>query len=64
MYPPNVSWKGELETVFLSIEDLHKAVKSSSGDWFFSGDYPTPGGYKVLNRAYINYFEHKEGRSY
>lgn len=64
VYPPNVSWKGELETVFLSIEDLHKAVKSSSGDWFFSGDYPTPGGYKVLNRAYINYFEHKEGRSY
>ncbi len=60
VYPPNVSWTGELETVFLSIEDLHKAVKSSSGDWFFSGDYPTPGGYKVLNQAYINYFEKKE----
>ncbi|MBR6389473.1 MAG: amidophosphoribosyltransferase [Opitutales bacterium] len=64
VYPTNVSWSGELETIFLSIENLHKAVKSSSGDWFFSGEYPTPGGYKVLNRAYINYFEKKEGRSY
>ena len=61
---PNVEWRGELQIIFQTIKNLHKAVTSSSGDWFFTGNYPTPGGYKVLNRAYMNYFEKKEGRSY
>lgn len=64
VYPPNVSWKGEVQIVFQSIENLHKSIPTCSGDWFFSGDYPTPGGYRVVNQAFINYFEQKQGRSY
>ncbi len=64
VYPQNVNWHGELELVFQTIEDLHKAITSCTGDWYFTGDYPTPGGYMVLNKAYINYYENKEGRSY
>ena len=43
---------------------LHAAVPGHSGDWYFTGKYPTPGGYKVVNQAYVNYFEKNEGRSY
>ena len=64
VYPKNIEWNGEVEIIFQTIEDLHKSIPSCSGDWFFSGDYPTPGGYKVLNNAFINYYENKEGRSY
>ncbi len=62
--PHNVSWNGELEIVFQSIENLHKAITTCTGDWYFTGDYPTPGGYAVLNKAFINYYENREGRSY
>ncbi|MBQ6535091.1 MAG: amidophosphoribosyltransferase, partial [Opitutales bacterium] len=64
VYPKNIEWNGEVEIIFQTIEDLHKSIPTCSGDWFFSGDYPTPGGYKVLNNAFINYYENKEGRSY
>ena len=64
MYPTKGNWHGELEIVFQSIEDLHKSITSCTGDWYFTGDYPTPGGFEVLNNAFINYFENKEGRSY
>ena len=47
----------DLELVYLSIPDLHKACPNNSGDWYFSGNYPTPGGNKLLNRAFINYYE-------
>ena len=64
VYPKNVEWNGEVEIVFQTIEDLHKSITSCTGDWYFTGDYPTPGGYKVLNNAFINYYENREGRSY
>lgn len=64
VYPQNIEWKGELELVFQTIESLHKSIPDCSGDWFFTGNYPTAGGYKVLNTAFINYYENKEGRSY
>ena len=64
VYPQNVSWNGELEVVFQSVENLHKSITSCTGDWFFTGDYPTPGGFKVVNRAFMNYYEKKEGRAY
>lgn len=64
VYPTKGNWHGELEIVFQSIEDLHKSITSCTGDWYFTGDYPTPGGFEVLNNAFINYFENKEGRSY
>lgn len=64
VYPQNVEWQGELEIVYQTIDDLHKSIPTCSGDWFFTGNYPTQGGYKVLNSAYINYYENREGRSY
>ncbi|HVT71624.1 MAG TPA: amidophosphoribosyltransferase [Lacunisphaera sp.] len=60
---PN-GWKGEIEIIFQSIENLRKALPNHTGDWFFTGKYPTPGGYRVVNRAFVNYFEKHEGRSY
>ena len=43
---------------------MHQACPGSAGDWYFTGNYPTPGGLGVLNRAFINFWEKKEGRSY
>ncbi len=43
---------------------LHAAVPLHTGDWYFTGKYPTPGGYRVVNQAYVNYYEKSEGRSY
>ena len=48
----------DITIVFQSLEGLHKACPGHSGDWYFSGDYPTPGGLKLLNRSFINYYEH------
>jgi amidophosphoribosyltransferase len=62
--PKNIEWKGDMEIVFQTIENLHIAVPNHSGDWYFTGKYPTPGGYRVVNQAYLNYFEKSEGRSY
>ena len=64
VYPTKSGWKGELILVFQKIAMLHKACPKSRGDWYFTGDYPTPGGLGVLNQAYINYWEKREGRSY
>ena len=62
--PKNIEWKGEMEILFQTIENLHIAVPNHTGDWYFTGKYPTPGGYRVVNQAYLNYFEKSEGRSY
>ena len=64
VYPAKSGWKGELVLVFQKIASLHKACPTSRGDWYFTGDYPTPGGLGVLNQAYVNYWEKREGRSY
>jgi amidophosphoribosyltransferase len=53
-----------VEIVFQSIESLHQACPGHSGDWYFTGNYPTPGGNKVVNRSYINYVEGKNIRAY
>jgi amidophosphoribosyltransferase len=60
---PN-GWLGGIEIIFQSIENLHQALPNHSGDWYFTGKYPTPGGYRVVNQAFVNYFEKAEGRSY
>jgi amidophosphoribosyltransferase len=52
----------ELEIVYNSIENLHKACPNHTGDWYFTGNYPTPGGFKVLNKSYINYIEKNSAR--
>ena len=62
--PRNIEWAGEIEIIFQTIENLHAAVPNHTGDWYFTGKYPTPGGYRVANQAYLKYFEKSEGRSY
>lgn len=49
--------KAEVKIVYQTIEGLHRAVPDNTGDWYFSGNYPTPGGNKLANQAYINYYE-------
>lgn len=56
--------KAELEIIYQSIEGLHKACPNHKGDWYFSGNYPTPGGNKVVNRSFMNYVEGKNVRAY
>lgn len=60
---PN-GWQGEIEIIYQTIENLHRALPDHSGDWYFTGNYPTPGGFRVVNQAFVNYFEKAEGRSY
>lgn len=62
--PKGIEWTGEIEIIYQSIEHLHAAVPGHTGDWYFTGKYPTPGGYRVVNQAYVNYYEKSEGRSY
>ena len=62
--PPSNGWKGEIEIVFQPVENLRKALPNHTGDWYFTGNYPTPGGFRVVNQAYVNYYEKHEGRSY
>ena len=56
--------KIELEIIFQKVENLHKACCNHKGDWYFTGDYPTPGGNKVVNQAFINFVEGKSCRAY
>ena len=56
--------KIELEIIFQKVENLHKACSNHKGDWYFTGDYPTPGGNKVVNQAFINFVEGKSARAY
>jgi amidophosphoribosyltransferase len=53
-----------VDVIFQSIEDLHKACPNNLGDWYFTGNYPTPGGNKVVNKAFINYMEGRNERGY
>jgi len=56
--------KAELQVAFQTIENLHKAIPHHAGDWYFTGNYPTKGGMRVVNRAYVNYMEGKLVRAY
>lgn len=53
-----------VQVIFQSIDDLHKACPNNLGDWYFTGNYPTPGGNKVVNQAFMNYMEGKNERGY
>lgn len=54
----------KVSVIFQSIENLHTAIPNHTGDWYFTGDYPTPGGNKVVNQAFINYVEGSNKRAY
>ena len=56
--------KIELDLIFQKVKNLHKACSNHKGDWYFTGDYPTPGGNKVVNQAFINFVEGKSARAY
>ncbi|SFC07088.1 amidophosphoribosyltransferase [Flexibacter flexilis DSM 6793] len=54
----------EVKVIFQTVDNLHKACPAHSGDWYFTGNYPTPGGNKVVNRAFINFMQGKTVRAY
>ena len=54
----------EVEIIYQSIVDLHASCPNHQGDWYFTGNYPTPGGMKVLNNAFMNYIEGKNESAY
>jgi amidophosphoribosyltransferase len=56
--------KAEVKVVYQSVDNLHKACPRHAGDWYFTGNYPTPGGNIVVNRAFVNYCEGNTGRAY
>ena len=47
----------QVQIIYQSIEGLHKSIPNNPGDWYFSGNYPTPGGNKMVNQAFINWYE-------
>ncbi|HZG01589.1 MAG TPA: amidophosphoribosyltransferase [Chitinophagales bacterium] len=58
------SVNAEVKIIFQSIENLHDACPSHRGDWYFTGNYPTPGGNRVVNKAFVNYMEGVDARAY
>jgi amidophosphoribosyltransferase len=56
--------KAETQMIFQTIDNLHKAIPGHTGDWYFSGNFPTPGGNKVVNTSFINFIEGKNQRAY
>ncbi len=60
--PPEV--KAEVKIIYQTIEDLHEACPNNQGDWYFTGNFPTPGGMRVVNRAFLNFHEGKNVRAY
>ncbi|MOA12727.1 hypothetical protein D3C78_1327450 [compost metagenome] len=54
----------EVQVIYQTLDSLHTACPNDLGDWYFSGDYPTPGGNKVVNRAFINFMEGRNQRAY
>lgn len=60
---PN-DFTSEVEVIFQTVDNLHKACPENLGDWYFTGDYPTDGGNRVVNRAFINFYEGNKERAY
>ncbi|OYU80934.1 MAG: amidophosphoribosyltransferase [Flavobacterium sp. BFFFF1] len=56
--------KAEVKIIFQTVENLHQACPKNLGDWYFTGDYPTPGGNRVVSKAFMNFYEGKDARAY
>ena len=54
----------EVKIIYQTVADLHIACPKNLGDWYFTGDYPTDGGNRVVNRAFMNFYEGKDARAY
>jgi amidophosphoribosyltransferase len=61
---PQLAWRGRLDVVYQSVDGLRAAMPHHRGDWYFTGDYPTPGGWRVLNNAYLRWRAGDDRRSY
>jgi amidophosphoribosyltransferase len=64
VYPEKIGWHGEVQVIFQTIDNLRDSIQGDCGDWYFTGNYPTPGGYSMVNFAYIRWYEGVGGRSY
>jgi amidophosphoribosyltransferase len=64
VYPEHIDWSGEVQVIFQTIENLRASIKGACGDWYFTGNYPTAGGFSMVNLAYIRWYEGVGGRSY
>lgn len=62
--PASITWKGPINVVYQTVDGLRAAMPNHSGDWYFTGMYPTPGGYRVLNTSYLNWRRASEVRAY
>jgi amidophosphoribosyltransferase len=62
--PQTIAWRGEIRIIYQTIAGLRGAMPEHTGDWYFTGDYPTPGGYKVLNTAYLQWRRSVDARAY
>jgi amidophosphoribosyltransferase len=60
--PPTITC--EVDVIFQTVDGLHQAIPKHTGDWYFTGNYPTPGGNRVVNKAFVNYMEKKDERAY
>ena len=61
---PETTWNGQLEVIYQTVEALHDAISPNCGDWYFTGNYPTPGGYELVNRSFVHWYEGRDGRAY
>jgi amidophosphoribosyltransferase len=62
LHPKDIN--AEVKIIFQTVENLHIACPKNLGDWYFTGDYPTPGGNRVVNKAFMNFYEGKDTRAY
>ncbi len=62
--PRHIDWDGPIDVLYQSVADLRRAMPEHAGDWYFTGDFPTPGGYRVLNRSYLNWRQRVDARAY
>ncbi|MFT4546236.1 MAG: amidophosphoribosyltransferase [Verrucomicrobiales bacterium] len=62
--PQGTRWKGEVEVIYIGIDALKKSIAENCGDWYFTGIYPTPAGYSVVNQAFLHYYNNVQGRPY
>jgi len=62
--PRSIAWTGRVDVIYQSIDGLRRSMPEHTGDWYFTGQYPTPGGYRVLNTSYLNWRRHTDVRAY
>jgi amidophosphoribosyltransferase len=62
--PRNIPWPGQIDIIYQTVEDLRASMPGHSGDWYFTGSFPTAGGYRVLNTSFLNWRRNEDGRAY